>query len=936
MFWMSPEIIEKVKNVTAVPPGEQLFRILISGEMGSGSHELVEKILADYPKKYIILFRINLARTNFSATFFVSHILSHTVYGKGSFKKFLQSFTTEHQYYIRQKLELLPHHVGASYDWYLEIIFEYLARITPEITPFIIIENVDKSDPLQINKLESFLNQFSDYPIRVIYTYNPEGTFKHDIPVNRELILSKLSIHTVERMIQKYFDTTSLNARLITNHCYLKSGGNPAKIRLLLFSFYQPILNSGEQGYIDVKKMQPIKIPESWEDIFTSALRQMTGKIREVYSLILSLEEGINEKDLQKLDKKIQFGMKVCNDWLKSGLLHKISYGKEITYTSPEILFQKWQKTVYPLEILKEVLLIFADLQLSKSLENVYPLSDLLLDLGDAERAVRSAQIEAEYFYGKGRYDKAADRLYLVIRLMESSVVNSDNIHRLLRRLGDYYLHLESYENAFEIFKKLRNLYSESNNISGRKQWLEINLMMSRALVNMDAFQEARYLIRETRVKKFCDPATIGQCHELLGDIESNLGRVPKALSHYKQALEIYFEANFEMALSQIYLKLKSAMSDSPLQSGDLINKMIASIPDSKEVQDIKGLLLRDKIQILVGGKQYKKGLHVCHQLEQLLRLIYQPKIHVQLTFYYSEIYAQLGKWDSAVQHLSKLNEELYVIRRPELKVQTSIQLGMIYKEQALYGPSQKILKQALEICFRHGFHEYSNEIKLHLGHIHLLVHSLLRAYDFLNETLEWAEQHQKGDLYFLAKLYLAHYEIQHKKFKKARVLLSDAKKILNYSKNLIDHLNYVFYLALWLLAVQRFDHAARVANLLIEKSRDLPRYQASGFYLHGLINRHYKKDVESSKFFRKAIRVSLAWNFPQIRYLSLCELARQSLDNDQPSKYRKAFKTAGQYIYQMASNIEDDILSAQFLESKFHEDILKFCREQSLIKNII
>ena len=124
---------------------------------------------------------------------------------------------------------------------------------------------------------------------------------------------------------------------------------------------------------------------------------------------------------------------------------------------------------------------------------------------------------------------------------------------------------------------------------------------------------------------------------------------------------------------------------------------------------------------------------------------------------------------------VQEINKEAYVIHRPELNVQTLIQLGMIFKEQARYGDARRILNSGMEICFRNGLHDQINEIKLHLGHIYLLVHSLLRANELLKEVHEWSQRFGNSSIRFLAKLYLSYYELQQNRLENSRKLLTGA-----------------------------------------------------------------------------------------------------------------------------------------------------------------
>jgi hypothetical protein len=88
----------------------------------------------------------------------------------------------------------------------------------------------------------------------------------------------------------------------------------------------------------------------------------------------------------------------------------------------------------------------------------------------------------------------------------------------------------------------------------------------------------------------------------------------------------------------------------------------------------------------------------------------------------------------------------------------------------------------------------------------------------------------------------------------------------------------------------------------------------------------------KSRRAFNKAIDIARRWHFPQIQYLVLCEMAYDSLRRDPVKKARSDVRKACKFIEEMAENIGDKILSAQFKESKFHEELLHYCRQHQLL----
>ncbi len=935
MLWLSSNILEDVAQILEKPSVETLTKISIVGETGMGKRELISHYVSQLGEKAFIIGHLDFLLHQFTAAFLIRHAMKYYLQTRLEFEEFLNTYSKSHQYYLTEKIRELPAKSEEKFDWFNQIFLEFLNFIVGRKIPVIILENINQLDSLQFGKMENYINSIGHFPVQVIYTINPAGPFKNELKTHHEIILTKPSIQTTESLIRNYFETSSLNARLITNHCYLKAGGNPLKIRLLSSSVYKNLLNPGQEEFLNIKTLQKIRLPETWDEIFSFVLLYQKEIAANLLAFLAHLGDPIRQEDLQNLLKKIKIKQSQISSWIESGFLQKIYWEGNICFMLHPPQFKKWLKNHVPVENLSDIIDKFSSLMNAGILNRIYQISDLMYDIGKIQQAVIFACKEGEFFKEIGDFEHSADRFYFAVRISESESIVLDNLENILESLSDIYMFMGGYENAFEILKKLRALYtSEEDEIapSIKRKWLQVNLKMAEALVEMDSFQEARYLIRETRVKKFCEGETIGRCYELIGDIESNLAHADQAWHQYRKALGFYSDVKNFSHLIKIYSKLKSYLFENSHQYLDLINQILRSVTAQNGMQEFYAILLRDKIQLLLKNKSYTTALKHCYELWQILFYIYQPKLKVQLVFYLAEIYSQIGKWQLAHSHLKKINTDLYVLHRPELNVQTLIQLGMIYKEQALYGEAQRTLDIGMEISFRYGFHEQMNEIKLHLGHIYLLVHGLLRAHEFLKEVEEWSEKNQQTNILLLAKMYLSYYEVQHKRFEKARVILSQGKKLVNLSSNQIDYLNYLFYFSQWSLEMDRPDKSQRIVDLIIKKSREYPRYQASGYYLQGRLFRQNGNTTEAKNAFQKAINISDKCNFPYIRYLTFCENARLSRQVDSENVVRKIYRNSCKLIHNLAEYINDTILSTQFLESGFHEDIIRYCREQKLI----
>ncbi len=935
-YWFEPNLLEEAKKLANKPISERNQKIVIYGSDGMMKDDLVKYIISQLPVGNVIIEHVDFNITSFNPTKIIGSFLQfHFKNNTDLFQLFLASFSEKHQKNILEKFTLLSQ-VSERKEWFQDIYFNFLMIISQKHTLNLIFENVDQLDGIQKTRLTEFISQIEHTPIRIIYTINPDGPFRLKFDSSHDLILSKLSIHTIEKCIQEYFKTTSINARLIANHCYLKTGGIALKTQMLLASVYRPLLKTGQNHHLNVEKMQKINLPTNWEDLFKSVYGHLSKPLQITTAILAYLAMPICDYDLKLILENQNLSTAELNEWMSSGILKKrIVYNTEY-YNIRLPLFNRWVKNYITVEKIKSLLNIIYTFQTSGKFQGVYRLSNLFYDANDIDQAVRSATFEAEYFYEQSELSEAADRLYFLIRITDPNLQEKKNIWNNLERLGNIYLETGNYENAFEIYKKLRSIYTSGDmklKETDLKQWITINLKMVQALISMDAYQEARYIIREIKVKDFCDLQKLGECYELIGDIEYNLGHVDNAMKNYQQAFEYYKNTGEYDKISNMYFKTKEAIIGDRKLYNNWINQIVNIFSHAEGFPELKGFLLKDKIQFLINDEKDRDALNLCYELWRITRIVYEPRLAVQLAFYFGEIYTLLGKWNLAISRLKRANEELYVIQHPSVHTKILIQLALIYKDQTLYGESRRLLEESMKLCFRFGYTTQIYEIKLHLGHIYLLVHSLIRSYEYLKEVYKWAEINKHLDLWLMSGMYLSYYELQREKFDNSRRLLSIAKRNVNLSLNTIDFLNYLFYLGMWLIERKRFNHAQKVIDLLIKKSKNLPRYLASGYYLLTRMNISTEGYPEGQASLKRGLKLSNKWHLPQIKYLLLCEQIRLNivLYDENSVNLKKHLREVCQYIKNMAEQIGDEILKNQFLESNFHDHIYQLCKKYGL-----
>jgi tetratricopeptide (TPR) repeat protein len=938
VLWFNKAVISELDDLISRKLVDGLQRLAIYGSEEMGKREIVDYLISNMSNSETLSYRFDLSFQEFSVRQFIIRFLRPSADKISFFNDFLKKFSESQKKYIINKIKLLSDIETDDLQWYLDLLLEFLSQISQKKLLILVFENIDQLDGYKYEKFNVVLEQFQKISAHLIYTINPETPLKTTLYTQHDIYLSKLYIQTVETAIQLYFRTSTLNARLLTNHCYLKSGGNPFKIRLFLHTLYQPLIPRTKNEYLDLKSLQSIKIPDTWDELFLKIYKMQPKKVATILGFLAYLDEPISSRDINLLFTHFKIRKNILKDWIKSGMVSEVFTGEGAHIRITPGTLKKWMRNVISIKDVTQVLHYCSLASRQNKFEKIYPLSDLMFEIGEAKNALELALTEAEYFNSGALFEKAADRYYFAVRISELENIELPDLNEILEKLGNTYLQLGNYDNAFEILKRLRNRIIQHDNLKDKvfkEMWVSVNLKMAEALIKMDSYQEARYLITETKIKKFLIKSTRARCSELLGDIESYVGHRDLAMQHYLEASYLYKDLGELVNFNSVFAKIKNYIQRNFDEYSQLIQEKETISPLSEFSGESLGPIYIEKISILIQQKKFDEALKVCYYLENILREVYLPKIEIQLAFYFGEINVHMGKWHLALSHLNAANKKFFVLHRPELHIQVLLQIGLIYKEQAIYGNACKIFENAMQICFKNGLSEQMNEIKLHLGHIYLLVHGLMRAYDYLNEVLDWAEKYQKYPTKFLASLYLAFYEMQQNRLEKARKLLKDAKYILNLSMNPLDYFNYLFYLGFWLIYSKRYDHAENVIQLLQRKSQEFARYQAASFYLSGKLHFTRGNLTQTTKALDKAVKISKKWKFPHLLYLSYCELARISLAEENDQTKIRSMKDACQQIDAMTKNMGDEILGRQFLESKYHEDLISFCKEHNIIEII-
>ncbi len=929
MLWQrQQQFNELLGKLERISPDKPLF-LSVEGEEGMGKHEFVEALFRQIPDAYFPLLHLNFAFHTGEAGQLPAQIIRQLNRDNHpQWEHFLQQFPRSARKFIRNTLQ--NHQIDELHNgsWHSDLFLQFVDFVAETHTPFLILENIHHLEYSRFQGYRLLLEQLKPFHPLVVFTRNPREKHHPEVPAEEVIELRKLSVQEVERSIAEYFPTQPMNARLITNHCYMKTGGNPGKIRFLLEGVYRPLIEEAGDGFIQVEKLREIRIGQQWEDLFQAVFDTLEVADRRLLGFLAHLNQPVHKADLFELMNYLFGNTEKHHHWQKAGFIQEVVQDGQRWQILASLRWQHWLKEMVLLEDLHDLLEFVHQQETTGKFQEIYRISALYYELGNMERAIELARLEGNHFAKQQKLTEAADRFYFLVRIASLYSGKVPQVEAILSHLSDLYWQIGAYDNSFEILRQLRERFASQSKPSPKEQkrWVEVNLKMIRTLIAMDAFQEARYLIREVRVKDFVDLATHAECDWLLGQVEENLSRRNFAIRNYRSAWEKFQQTGQTRRVVQVYRKLKELLKREAEPYRELVQQTLRYLRNRNPEGEENLPVMLDLMQIQMAQNEVVPAVSTGMQLLRLLRRYFYPQQRFQVSLYLSDLYARLGKWRYAAAHLENLLHRMRLTYRPARHMQVLIHLGMIYKEQGAYGKARKTLEQALELAFQHRFFNEQNEIKLHLGHLYLLVHALLYAVEYLSEARRWAEKTQNAPLQIMANLYLSFYEVQNRRFDRAHRLLVSAKKLVNTSGELMDYLNYLFYYALYLLERKQPQKALVLVELMLKRAPEWGRYRAAAYYLQGRAFALLEQVERSEKAFRHSREIARQCGYPQIIYLVECEWVRLLHRQKERNRFNQFLPQVCETIQTIANKIDDEILRHQFLEARYHEDIRYWC----------
>ncbi|RMH95195.1 MAG: ATP-binding protein, partial [Calditrichaeota bacterium] len=817
-------------------PGTRLW-IHVYGESGSGKSAFIDDIVQQFSTSHLLLFRYHFRVFPFRYSYTVPQLLQYL----GSkfpqpLAEFLNGYPADLRQIISRTLQgdsPAPNPTTADPHFPARLMAHFLDFLSRRHPAVLVLEHFLSQNTPDEQRFLELLDKADALPLIIISSGNEPPT---RLPADAHPIrLSRLSVQETEQLVARYLGTSPLNARLITNHLHIKSGGNRRTILFLLEAYYRPLLEELGETPIGGPSLRRLRIGSDPEQLFHQLFRQLPEAVQGLLAFLCRLENPFPVKQLQSALKKVGISPSTYRGLLKADMLREVTCFDQTYVIIPSGEWKAYLRRHTSQELGEHVLRALAPAL--RRYQGPLPVetSGLYFQIEEVDTALALAHAEAQMLRRNGDFRRALDRYGFLRRNLPRHPQKRLSLTGVLGEMGALQQQMGLYENAFESFREQRERIPPRR----RSHWLRATARMAEALCLSDAFSEARYLlVQDLQTKGTAPPEVRLLAHILLGEMEQNFGHPDYALRHFRKAIPLVPRAQNGFLTWRLY----TAMKDLYRQPGDerryreTVSRMLEGLPPKDAFRQQIHL---DFIKYCVQQGDFSTALPELITLMRSSRNHMTPLTAVQSRLLLAEVYGYFGKW-----HLSRsrLQEVLrYPLFIPNLRVhlQVLVGAGVVEKELGRYGAALEYLQEAHRLALLHGRRREAYEVQLHLGHIYLLVHSLPRARELLIQSYQWAREHAEEEVLIPAALFLSAYELQQERPESAREYLREAKEHLQVSNRRLDRLNYYYYLIQYHLAEENYPKAGQLVQTWEEESRGIAKFEMLAKWLSGKIAMH-------------------------------------------------------------------------------------------------
>lgn len=895
--------------------------IHFQGDVGCGKTHLINFISDHILKDFHLLYKQDSWTFPFDHLSRIKMILRH-IYQ--NFPNEFEAFLGNYSHYLRNAITKLfqtniDANISDSYSpqFFLGLLLQLLSFFSTQIKIFFIFENLSLNDNQQIKILSDLLN--STIPILII-TSGPDEIPNENKKIQGNLIkIDRMSVVDIQDFVSDYFSIREENARFIANHIHVKSQGNPVKIKFLLEAYFQDIIPLNQKDMIDPQKLQKIRISSDPEIIFSSLEEKLSKAEISIFSFLSHLFDPLPETILKRIIKQFKLDKSQIAVWIEKNYINRVEFaGEKFVSIKWDLWMQHLRKNIEVKETLK-ILVFLRNNSILKKLKFPLQLSHLYFDIRDKKTALQLAHEEGRILRQLEFNQRAYESYNFVKRNLSDYPKKESALKVFFKEMGELQKSLGLYENAFESFLELRNRLGRAD----QKEWFNTSLQMAEILLEMDAFAEAKYLLNDLKIKKVANAFTKSYSIMLLGDLDMNLSHNDYALAKYQQALALADKVKDPEFIYRLYSKIRKIQLDNRdyEEIKDLSAKMLRLLPKESRYYFLCNL---DLLKLYVSQKEFEPARNLALQMFRKLKHKFDPAIMAQTILYLVDIYAFYSKWYLAKSHLSQLMKMKLLLTNEKIRVRILINLAVIEKEIAHYGEALRLLLKAEGICKNENFVHEQNEIKIHKGHIQMLIHGYLRQREYLAGALQWSIENQDHELFIMASLYLSSYELQQKRYKKVKKHLNEAYARINLTRNEVDRLNYVFYFLQYLLAIEDLRWTDRIVRIWENNSQGIAKFENLIIWFKAKLAAKNGDHKTALKEYKLCLERSRRYKLPHFEFHVLKEIIILCHHEKLKKEYQKFVKQLKSTFNNLLEAIDDEILKKQFHESREVEELRK------------
>ena len=888
------------------------------------AQRFIRQILADNTEEVNNILNLNLAHQPLERREDLIRVLKYITDGRHArhFEQFLERYPRRIQAMAKNfrdsDLSDMHNESGSGDHWALHFFKCFLFDYGKRRPLGIVLENLADTDRGPLRSILDMLISEPHLPVVVISSGADELAADIEDDQKLEIHLRKLSVREAENVVIDQLDTTEINARLITNHLFVKSRGDARTIKFMLRAFYEPFLPSDSEQLLDSKALTALKTAENPDSLFQRLVEELPEKTVDILSMLSRMEDPLPRVLFEALLKKEKLPRSSLEDWLSSDLINLVRHLDEDFVCIDWAPFKEFLRQNTSMERSRSALQALGQIIPGNSSEQPVVISNQFSNVEDLGLACQSAFQEAKALSERGAHHRALDRLGFIRRNFSRSESKAPSQLEVLQMLGELQKTCGLYENAFESFREWRELLPREE----RDQWSDVSLEMADVLLRMDALAEARYLIQELRIRESNSIRVKTYANILMGELEQNSGHAEYALKYYHIAradLHKVAEPGLTFRLYQILKDIHVGQDDRPAQE-DLIAGFLAEATDDHS----KAFFQMESVRFYMAEGQFDAALPIAVNLYRRHEGIHSPAAAHQIRLYLAELYAYFGKWYLSRSHLQNLLSTGLLIPGPRTRLHLLLSLGIVEKEIGHYRAALDHLQEAQRLARDHHAVRESYQCRIHIGHTYLLIHNPIRAREQLLDTLEWAENSDDDELKIPAALFLSSYELHRKRVKAAGKYLEQARVGIELGGTRIDRLNYAYYFAQFKVAEDELDVALETTLAWQADSKGIIKYENMSLWLLGRIHGLRESYEQAEEALMDVLARSRRYRTPHLEFQVCKELTMIAHRRGNMEAFVRWSGAADQTFQKLAETIDDEILQRQLQESNEYEEFRK------------